>query len=148
MRIPSSIGFIFLPLWNYPGFFTVEGNVLSTPRLGEDIKDYVKKTIRNILYSNIDVHSRRLIYEFPGYGVKCISKIQSHCANMTFVDKSRYGRFFQQGTNKGGGSALKYIKIFSSRQALSVSVGHSYSEDQFMHIFLDNFHRGGNILHK
>ena len=41
---------------------------------------------------NIDVHSRRLISEFPKYGLKCIEKLQSHCANMTFADKSRYDR--------------------------------------------------------
>ena len=43
---------------------------------GEDINDYVNKTISNILHANIDVHSRRLISEFPGDGVKCISKTQ------------------------------------------------------------------------
>ena len=62
--------------------------------VGEDIKHYVKKAIRNILHENIDVHSRRLISELPGDGVKYISKIQSHCANMTFADKSRYDRIF------------------------------------------------------
>ena len=31
-----------------------------------------------------------------------------------------------------------------SAQDLSVSVGYSYSEDQFMHFFLDNFHQCGN----
>ena len=38
---------------------------------------------------------------------------------------------------------MKYIKIFQNAQGLSVSVGNSYSEDQLMHIFLYNFHRGG-----
>ena len=55
------------------------------PTIGvEDIKYYVKKEIGNILHANIDVHSRRLISEFPVDGVKRISKLQSHCANMTF----------------------------------------------------------------
>ena len=36
-----------------------------------------------------------------------------------------------------------YIKRFQNVQALSVSVGNSYSEDQIMHTFLDNFHQGG-----
>ena len=40
---------------------------------GEDIKDYIRKEIRNILHSNIDVHGRRLISEFPADGVKYIS---------------------------------------------------------------------------
>ena len=29
---------------------------------------------------------------------------------------------------------------------LSVSVGNSYSEDQLMHILLDNFHQGGKYI--
>ena len=66
--------------------------------------------MRNILHSNIDVHSRILIGESPKYGEKCIEKLQSHCANMTFTDKSRYERTFQQVTHKGGESAINYIK--------------------------------------
>ena len=33
-----------------------------------------------------------LIYELPGDGVKRISKLQPHYANMTFADKSRHDR--------------------------------------------------------
>ena len=40
---------------------------------------------------------------------------------------------------KGGESAINYIKRFQNAQALSFSVGNSYSEDQIMHTFLDNF---------
>ena len=72
-----------------------------------------------------------------------MEKLQSHCANMTFADKSRYDRTFQQVTHKGGESAINYIKRFQNAQALSVSVGNSYSEDQIMHTFLDNFHQSG-----
>ena len=61
-----------------------------------------KKAIRNLLYAKIDVHSRRLIAEFPKYGVKCIEELQSYCSNMTFSDKSGYDRTFQQVTHKGG----------------------------------------------
>ena len=38
---------------------------------------------------------------------------------------------------------MNYIKRFKNSQALSVSVGNNYSEDQLIHIFLDNFHQGG-----
>ena len=62
---------------------------------------------------------------------------------MIFSDKSRYDRTFQQVTHKGGESAINYINIFQNTHALSVLVGNSYSEDQLMHIFLDNFHQGG-----
>ena len=92
------------------------------------------------MHANIDVHSRRLIAELPGYGIKCTEKVQSHYANMTFFGKSRYARIFQQVTNKGGESAMNYIKIFQNAQAFSVLVVNTYSEDQLMHKFLDKFH--------
>ena len=62
---------------------------------------------------------------------------------MTLADKSRYDRIYQQVTHKGEESAMDYINIFQYSQTLSVSVGNGYSEDQLMHIFLDNFRRGG-----
>ena len=93
-----------------------------------------KKAIRNLLNSHIDIHSRRLIAELPRDGIKCIEKLQSHCANMTFADKSIYDRTFQQVTHKGGESAINYIKRLHNAHALLVSVGNRYSEDQLMHI--------------
>ena len=118
--------------------------LLDYPKIGgENIKDFVKKAIGNILHANIGIHSRRLIDEFPGDGLKFNEKIQSHCANMTFVEKRRYDRIFQQVTHKEGGSETNYIKILQNAQALSVSVGKNYSEDQLMHIFLDKFYQGG-----
>ena len=76
--------------------------LLDYPKIGGDdvIEYYAKKAIINIFHDNIDVHSRRLISEFPKDGIKCIEKFQSHCANMTFADKSRYDRTFQQVTYK------------------------------------------------
>ena len=71
----------------------------------------------NILHTHIDVHSIRLIAQFPGYGIECIEKLQSNCANMTFSDKSRYDRIFQQVTHKGGEYAMNYVKIFKNAQA-------------------------------
>ena len=78
--------------------------LIDDPKIGGDgiIEDFAKKAIRNLLHANIDVYSRRLIAEFPRDGIKCIEKLQSHCANMTFSDKSRYDRIFQQVTHKGG----------------------------------------------
>ena len=115
--------------------------LLDYPKIGGDaVKYYSKQAIRNLLRANSDVHSRRLISEFPKDGIKCIENLQSHCANMTFADKSRYDRTFQQVTHKGGESVINYIKRFQNAQTLSVSVGNSYSEDQIMHTFLDNFH--------
>ena len=51
--------------------------LLDYPKIGGDdvIEDYEKKAIRNLLHANIDVHSRRLISEFPKDGIKCIEKL-------------------------------------------------------------------------
>ena len=118
--------------------------LLDYPKIGGyDVEDYAKKAIRNLLHAIIDVQSRRLIAEFPKDGIKCIENLQSHCANITFVDKSRHDRTFQNVTHKGGESAINYIKRFHNAQALSVSLGNSYSEDQIMHTFQDNFHQSG-----
>ena len=62
---------------------------------------------------------------------------------MTFADRSRYDKTFQQVTHKGRESAINYIKKFQNAQALSVSEGNSYSEDQIMHTFMNNFHQSG-----
>ena len=110
---------------------------------GGNVKDYAKQAIKKLLHANSCVHSKRLIAEFPEDGIKCMEKLQSHCANMTFADKSRYDRTFQQVTHKGGESAINYIKRFQHAQALSVLVGNSYSEDQIMHTFLDHFQQSG-----
>ena len=119
----------------------------STSRLSKNsrgnIKDFARNSVWNIFHANIDVHSRRLIAEFPWDGIKYIEKIKSHCANITFSYKNRYGRIFQQVTHKGGGSAMNYIKIFQNAQDFYIPLGNTYSEDQLMHIFLDNFHLGG-----
>ena len=45
--------------------------LLDYPKIGgEDIKYFVKKAIVNILHAYIDVHIRRFIANFQGYGVK------------------------------------------------------------------------------
>ena len=62
--------------------------LLDYPKIGGDnMNNFVKKAIRNLLHDNIDVHIRILIADFPVDGVKFIAKLQSHCANMTFSDK-------------------------------------------------------------
>ena len=92
---------------------------LNYPTIGgKDIKYHFKEAIRNLIHENIDVYIRILIAKFPGDGVKCISKLQSHCTNMTFSNKSRYDRIFQKVTHKGGESAMNHIKIFQNEQAL------------------------------
>ena len=92
------------------------GVLLDDPKIGggDIIEDFAKKAIWNLLHANIDVHSRRLIAEFPRDGIKCIETLQSHCANMNFADNSRYERTFQQVTHKGGESAINYIKRFQN----------------------------------
>ena len=38
---------------------------------------------------------------------------------------------------------MNYIEIFQNAEALSVSIGNSYPEDQMIHTFMDNFYQGG-----
>ena len=96
--------------------------LLDYPKIGgEDIKCYVKKAIRNLIHVNIDVNSIKFISEFPVDGVKCISKLQSYCANMNFSDKSIYDRIFQQVTHKGG---LLYQDILKQTGIISFSGKH------------------------
>ena len=78
------------------------------------------------MHANIDVHSRILIADLPINGIKCIKKLQSYCTNITFADKSRYGKTFQQVTHKGGEYAMNYIKRFRNAHALSIYVGNEY----------------------
>ena len=66
----------------------------------------------NILYANIDVQSRRLIYEFPMYGIKRIEKLQSHCVNMNFSDKVDTTEIFNKSHIKEGNLQLITIKYF------------------------------------
>ena len=126
--------------------FTIHKNLWGKYRLSKNRRRWYWRLCKNaitiILYANSDVHNRRLIAEFPIDGMKCIEKLQSHCANMTSTDNSRYDRIFQQVTRKWGWSAMNYIKRFHNVHALSISVGSSYTEDQLMHTFLDNFHQG------
>ena len=64
--------------------------LIADPKIGGgNIKDFARNVISNLLHEDIDVHIRRLIAEFPAYGIKCIENFQSHCANMTFSDKGR-----------------------------------------------------------
>ena len=67
---------------------------------------------------------------------------------MTLVGKIRYDRIFQQETHKEGDLAMNYTKKFQNAQALLGSEGNNNSECQLVHILLDNFHQGGNILNK
>ena len=69
---------------------------------GENIKEFAKEDIRNILRANIDVHSRRINADFSGYGIKCIEKLQSPCAIIIVSNRSRYDRNFQKLTHKLG----------------------------------------------
>ena len=62
---------------------------------------------------------------------------------MIFSEKIRYDSILQQVTYKRGEPEINYIEIFHNAQASSVSVGNTYSEDQLMHTFLDNFYQCG-----
>ena len=65
---------------------------------------------------------------------------------MNLSKKSISDRIFRQVTHKGEEYAMNYIKVFQNTKALSVFVRNSYPEDQLMHTFLYNFHRGGKYF--
>ena len=47
--------------------------IIDDPKIGgDDIEEYAKNFMSNILHANIDIHIRRLIAEFPTYGIKRI----------------------------------------------------------------------------
>ena len=87
--------------------------MLERPKIGgEDIKDYVKKAIRNHLHKNMNVRSRSLIAEFPDDVVKCIAKIQSYWANMTVAIKNICDIYFPASyTERRGFSNELYKNI-------------------------------------
>ena len=96
----------------------------------------------------IDAYSLRIIYEYPGDGVKAISLLKSQCANTTFYDQSIYNRLFPQVAHKGGESEINYIKRVHNAKALEISVGNSYSEDQMMFTLLENSQKRGKYSSK
>ena len=77
-----------------------------------NIEDYAKKAIRNLLHANIYVHSIRLISESPMDGIKCIEKLQSNCANMTFAEKLDITGIFNRSQIKEGNMQLITLKYF------------------------------------
>ena len=93
-----------MDLFSYPYIITgddvlpVQGNLCSTSRLSKKsrggYKIFFDKAISNLLHANIDVHNRRLIAELLVDGVKSISKLQLHFANMTFAEKLGMIDFF------------------------------------------------------
>ena len=64
------------------------------------------------------------------------------------LDKSRYDRICKQVAHKGGESAIRYTKVFQNSEDLSVSMGNTYSEDQLMNTFMDNYRQGGKYYDK
>ena len=60
--------------------------LLDYPKIGGDdiIEDYSKKAIRNILLTNIDVHSRRFISELPKDGISALRNCNHMCKHEFF----------------------------------------------------------------
>ena len=69
-----------------------------------------KRAIRNLLHENIDVHSRRLIADFPKDEINFIDKFQSHCANITFSEKVDMTVLFKKSHIKEGNLHLITLK--------------------------------------
>ena len=59
--------------------------LLDYPRIrGNNFNEFAKKAIRNILNSNIDVDSRKLIDEFPGYRKNALKTEITLCQHKIF----------------------------------------------------------------
>ena len=70
--------------------------------------------------------------------------LQYQCSDMKFSNRSVYNRMFQQVVYKVRDSEINYIKIFHYSKDMEISVVNSYTKDQRMHTFLDNFYKCGN----
>ena len=57
---------------------------------------------------------------------------------MNFSDQIIYNKLLKKVIKTLRESEINNIKIFQNDKALAVSVRNSYSEDQFIHTFLDN----------
>ena len=51
---------------------------------GEYLTYYSKKATWKLLNAYVDSHSKRIINEYPGYGVQAITVLKYKSANMTF----------------------------------------------------------------
>ena len=107
----------------------------------EDFPYYAKHSTGGLLHTYIDAHSQIFMHEYPGYVAQYISRLKSHCASMNLSDQSKYDGMFQSVMHKGG-SVINYIKQFQNSKALVILLENSYSEDQLMHTFLDDLHKG------
>ena len=78
--------------------------LLDYPKIGgENIKDFVKNSIGNLLCDNIDVYIRRLIAEFPVDGVTCIEDFSHIVPAWVFLTKVGMTGFFNKSHIKEGG---------------------------------------------
>ena len=53
---------------------------------GDELSDYAIKYTWNLLYAYMDAQSQGLIEEFPGDGLRAISRFKYQCATTTFAD--------------------------------------------------------------
>ena len=66
------------------------------------------------MHANSDVNIRILIDELPKDGIKCIEKLQLHCANMNFSDEVDMTGIFNKSHMKEGNMqsiTLKYYRM-------------------------------------
>ena len=66
------------------------------------------------------------------------------CKHDVSSGRNRYNRLFQKVTQKGGESAINYVKRFHDYKALVILVGNSCSEDHLIITFLESFLQGVN----
>ena len=77
---------------------------------GEELPYYSKNATWNLFHAYVVSHSQILIDEYPGYGVKSISRLQSQYENMTFAEKSYIIKCFSKWCTKEGCHILTVLK--------------------------------------
>ena len=82
--------------------------------------------------------------EHLGDGVGSLKRLKQQCAIITFADKQRFDQIFRQCSHRTGETANGYMKRFHAAKSLATSVNNLYTEEQLMHLFLDNFHNPGS----
>ena len=106
--------------------------------------DYISSALYNVLHGYVDAACQKLMMEHLGDGLESLRRLKQQCAIITFADKQRFDQIFKQCSHRTGETANGYMKRFHAAKSLATSVDNLYTEQQLMHLFLDNFHNPGN----
>ena len=90
---------------------------------------------------NMDTAYQKLMMEHLG-DLRCLKQ---QCIIIAFADIQRFDQIFRQYSHCTGETANGYMERFHAAMSLAPSVDNVYTEQQLMHLCLDNFHNPGHI---